>query len=134
VSFLDSGTGANILFSIILCLFSMRIYSGYKPFVDEKLDKLAELMQWQLIFTMVAALAMKANLAEESEQNQRYFDVLLVLIQFGSASVIAVGTLGDELKTAREWLAERIKRKVEQKGKQQEVSNRDGQVGEKNFL
>ena len=101
VSFLDSGTGANILFSIILCLFSMRIYSGYKPFVDEKLDKLAELMQWQLIFTMVAALAMKANLAEESEQNQRKFDVLLVLIQFGSASVIAVGTLGDKLKTGK---------------------------------
>ena len=101
VSFLDSGTGANILFSIILCLGSMRIYSGYKPFVDEKLDKLAELMQWQLIFTMVAALAMKANLAEESEQNQRKFDVLLVLIQFGSASVIAVGTLGDKLKTGK---------------------------------
>jgi len=101
VSFLDSGTGANILFSIILCLGSMRIYSGYKPFVDEKLDRLAELMQWQLIFTMVAALAMKTNLAEESEQNQRYFDVLLVLIQFGSAIVIAVWALGDRLKTGK---------------------------------
>ena len=102
--------------------------------MDEQLVRAGGTDAVELIFNMVAALAMKANLAEESEQNQRYFDVLLVLIQFGSASVITVGTLGDKLKIAREWLAERIKRKVEHKGKQQEVSNRDGQVGEKNFL
>ncbi|GMI20620.1 hypothetical protein TrRE_jg1575, partial [Triparma retinervis] len=37
----------------------MRIYSGCKPFVDDNIDRFSEVAQWQLFFTLFAALAMK---------------------------------------------------------------------------
>ena len=59
VSFLDSGTGLNILFNIILCLFSVLL--KLQPFVDEQLVRAGGTDAVELIFNMVAALAMKAN-------------------------------------------------------------------------
>ena len=44
VSFLNPGTASQIMFSIICGLGSMRIYSGYKPFIEPGLDRLAEAM------------------------------------------------------------------------------------------
>jgi len=102
VTFMDEKTGANILFSIIICLISMRIYSGFKPFLEDKTDRLAEMMQWQLLFTMLAALALKVNLAGESQQDKKYFDVMLVLLQFGAASFVLVGTMQDKFKELKE--------------------------------
>jgi len=46
VSFLRPGNASQILFSIICGLGSMRLYSGWKPFINPKLDRLAEVMQW----------------------------------------------------------------------------------------
>ena len=90
VSFLNPGTASQILFSIILALGSMRVYSGYKPFIDEKLDRLAEVMQWQMILTMLGALALKANVDGESLEDKQWFDIMLVGLQFAGPLTMAI--------------------------------------------
>jgi len=50
--FLNPGTGGQIAASMVMCLGAMRIYAGYKPFIEDSNDVLAETAQWQLFFTM----------------------------------------------------------------------------------
>ena len=80
--FLKPGTASQIMMSMILCLGSMRIYAGYKPFIEDKVDTFAEVAQWQLFFTMFAALAIRVNVDGESLQDRNAFDVMLVILQF----------------------------------------------------
>ena len=90
VSFLNPGSASQILFSIICGLGSMRIYSGYKPFIDPKLDRLAEVMQWQIIFTMLAALALKVNIDGETLEDKFWFDAMLILLQFAGPIALII--------------------------------------------
>jgi len=96
VSFFKPGTAVQIIFSIILSLGSMRVYSGFKPFIDEKLDLLSELMQWQMIFTMLGALALKVDLVGENLDDVKMFDTMLVLLQFVGPSIAFVAQFLDE--------------------------------------
>ena len=57
--FLVPGTAAQIVISMLMCMFSMRVYAGYKPFIKVSNDRFSEVAQWQLYFTMLGALAMK---------------------------------------------------------------------------
>jgi hypothetical protein len=82
------GTAAQISASMILCLGAMRIYAGYKPFVKESLDLLAETTQWQLYFTMFAALALKVDTSNESTQDNKLFDVVICLLQFAGPILV----------------------------------------------
>ena len=50
--FMNPGTGGQIAASMVMCLGAMRIYAGYKPFIEDSNDVLAETAQWQLFFTM----------------------------------------------------------------------------------
>ena len=68
----------------------MRVYAAYKPFIEDKVDTFAEVTQWQLYFTMLAALAIRVNVDDESLQDRNSFDVVLVILQF-IAPVIVVG-------------------------------------------
>ena len=79
---LRPGTAAQVIFSIIICLGSMRVYAAYDPFVSSKHDRLAEAAQWQLLFTLLGSLAIRVNLDNESLQDQRWFKLLLVVTQF----------------------------------------------------
>ena len=54
-----AGSASQIIVSILICLLSMRVYSGYKPFIYETDDKLAETAQWQLFFTLFGALMLR---------------------------------------------------------------------------
>ena len=67
----------------------MRVYSQYRPFIDDNLDTLAELMQWQMIFTMLAALALKVDVVGENIDDVKMFDAMLVGLQF-AGPIIAV--------------------------------------------
>ena len=67
---------------MIICVGSMRVYSGYKPFNDAMADLFAEVAQWQLFFTMFAALAIRVGLDDQSLEDQVYFDNLLMILQF----------------------------------------------------
>ena len=48
---LNPGTPSQIVLNMIVCLFSMKVYAVYMPFVNSKSDRLAEIVQWQLFFT-----------------------------------------------------------------------------------
>jgi len=88
--FLNPGTASQIIVSMILCLGSMRVYSGYKPFNDDKVDTFAEVAQWQLFFTMFAALAIRVEVDGESLQDRVYFDLTLVVLQFIAPVIVVV--------------------------------------------
>ena len=90
VSFLSSESASQIIFSMVLCLFSMRVYAEFKPFVDERLDRLSECMQWQTFFMMLAALALKINVDDESHDDKKWFDITLVILQFLGPMVVGV--------------------------------------------
>ncbi|GMI45787.1 hypothetical protein TrCOL_g9297 [Triparma columacea] len=60
------------------------------PFVDENLDRFSEVAQWQLFFTLFAALTMKVNMDDENLQNRRYFDLILSAIQFVPVLIVTV--------------------------------------------
>ena len=46
--------------------------------------------QWQLFFTLFAALAMKVNMDNENLQNRVYFDMVLSAIQFVPVLIVTV--------------------------------------------
>ena len=86
--FLVPGTAAQVLFSMIMCIGAMRVYSGSKPFIDESIDRFSEVAQWQLFFTLLGALAMKVNLDNENLQDRGYFDIVLTCIQFIPVAIV----------------------------------------------
>ena len=53
------GTAAQVMVSIFICIASMRMYSGCRPFIEDSDDRFSEIVQWQLLFTMQGALAIK---------------------------------------------------------------------------
>jgi hypothetical protein len=68
----------------------MRVYAGVKPFISPKHDVLAEAAQWQLFFTMFAALAIKVQLDGETLQDRLYFDVAIIVLQFLAPTVLVM--------------------------------------------
>ena len=78
---LNPGTPSQIVLNLIICIFSMKIYAKYHPFVNAKADKLAEIAQYQLFFTMLAALCIKVDISEEDNYNKRVFDLCLSGLQ-----------------------------------------------------
>lgn len=86
--FFGQGTASQIVISQVLCLLSMRVYAGYKPFVDPLMDIFAETAQWQLFFTMFAALAMRVNLDGAELGENESFDNALVVVQFVAPFVV----------------------------------------------
>ncbi|GMI58414.1 hypothetical protein TeGR_g1540 [Tetraparma gracilis] len=79
---LNQGTPSQIVLNLIICIFSMKMYATYSPFVNAKADKLAEIAQYQLFFTMLAALCIKVDISEEDNYNKRMFDGALAGLQF----------------------------------------------------
>ncbi|GMI40527.1 hypothetical protein TeGR_g4099, partial [Tetraparma gracilis] len=78
---LNPGTPSQIVLNLIICIFSMKMYAKYNPFVNAKADKLAEIAQYQLFFTMLAALCIKVDISEEDNYNQKMFDLCLSGLQ-----------------------------------------------------
>jgi len=72
---LNPGTPSQIVLNMIVCLFSMKV------FVNSKSDRLAEVVQWQLSFTMLAALCIKVDITGEDDYNNKTFDLALGLMQ-----------------------------------------------------
>ncbi|GMH49607.1 hypothetical protein TrRE_jg13279 [Triparma retinervis] len=91
--FLAPGTAAQVLFSLVMCINAMRVYSVKKPFIEDFNDRFSEIAQWQLFYTLLAALAMKVNLDNENLQDKGYFDLLLTLLQFMPALLLTIKKL-----------------------------------------
>ncbi|GMH48343.1 hypothetical protein TrRE_jg8423 [Triparma retinervis] len=79
---LRPNTPSQIVLNLIICICSIKIYATYKPFVSDKVDKLAELAQFQLFFTMLAALCIKVDISDEDNYNKATFDMCLAGMQF----------------------------------------------------
>ncbi|GMI20590.1 hypothetical protein TeGR_g10141 [Tetraparma gracilis] len=77
----------EIIASMILCLGAMRLYAGYAPFIEQSNDTLAECAQWQLFFTMFAALCIRVQVDGESLQDRLMFDYFLCALQFAAVAV-----------------------------------------------
>ena len=78
--FLAPGTAAQVLFSLIMCINAMRVYAGCQPFIDLSNDRISEVAQWQLLYTLIAALAIKVNLDGENLNDMVFFDVMLTSV------------------------------------------------------
>ena len=102
--FLNPGTAAQIMGSMVMCLGAMRIYAGYKPFIEDSNDLLAETAQWQLFFTMFAALAIRVNADQEGLQDRAFFDAMLCVVQFVGVGVgfITFLTCKEDLAAVKE--------------------------------
>ena len=79
--FMNPGTASQIVLNMLICLFSMRVYAQYQPYIEDKNDRLAEIAQWQLFFTMFAALCIKVDITHEDGYNQGMFAAGLGIIQ-----------------------------------------------------
>ena len=110
--FLKPGTASQIIIAMFMCLGAIRIYAGYAPFIDEFPDYLSEVAQWQLFFTMFAALAMKVNVDGENVEDKQMFDWALALLQLGCpAMVLCYAFLG----MGKTCLKNRRKKKFEER-------------------
>ena len=79
--FLAPGIATQVLFSLIMCFFGMRVYSDQRPFTSPMMDKFNKAAQMQLYFTLLGALALNVNLDGENLQIKGYFDLLLICVQ-----------------------------------------------------
>ena len=80
----------------------MRVYAGYKPFIEDKVDTFVA--QWQLFFTMFAALSIRVNVDCESLQDRSYFDVMIVILQFIAPLIVVMHYFVFEAKDDGETL------------------------------
>ncbi|GMH93738.1 hypothetical protein TrVE_jg12166 [Triparma verrucosa] len=89
---LGSGTLSQIIISMLLCLASMRVFAGCKPFIKERVDQFSEMSQWQIFFVMLAALLLRvAEMSGDFDiENKKAFDVILVGTQALAPTVIIV--------------------------------------------
>ena len=72
--FLAPGTAAQVLFSLVMSFFAMRVYSDRQPFISESTDSFNNAAQLQLFFTLLGALALKVNLDQENLQVRKRRD------------------------------------------------------------
>jgi len=86
---LKPGTPSQIVLNIVICIISMTVYGKFKPFIKSRHDTLAEIAQFQLFFTMLGALCIKVNMAEEDGYDERTFDGMLAAIQFAGPVLLA---------------------------------------------
>lgn len=100
--------------AMLMCMAAMRVYAAKKPFIDPDIDTLSEAAQWQLFFVMFSALAIRVDLDNESLQDQKTFDWMMLIMQFLAPAIMVVtriynvsrrgvgGVLEEELRAASE--------------------------------
>ena len=81
------GTAWQIIVSMVCCLFFLKIHAVWKPFKDDHEGRTAEILQWQLFFTLFAALCIRLNLNGETPQDKETFDICLLIIQFAPIGI-----------------------------------------------
>ncbi|GMI02740.1 hypothetical protein TrST_g12665, partial [Triparma strigata] len=126
---LGSGTLSQIIISMLLCLASMRVFAGCKPFIKERVDQFSEMSQWQIFFVMLAALLLRvAEMSGDFDiENKKAFDITLVGTQALAPTVIIVMILmrGQE---ATKMLARKVTKSMS-RGKSEGVED-EGEVEE----
>jgi hypothetical protein len=80
--FIAPGTAAQVVVSLVMSIVSLFVYTNTKPFIDDFNNYLALVANWQLVLTLVGALAIKVNLDNMNAKDQASFDAFLTAIQF----------------------------------------------------
>ena len=110
---LRPGTVLQIVFSMIICLISMRVYAGSDPYIKDRDDTLAEIMQWQIFFTMLAALLLKVDITGEGVSEDDFGQMLVYINMVGPAMLFCHSVFyGDKKSEAKERF-EKLKAKAE---------------------
>ncbi|GMH62118.1 hypothetical protein TrLO_g3231 [Triparma laevis f. longispina] len=97
---LGPGTMEQIIVSLMICLASIRIFSGCEPYIEYKVDVFMEMSQWQIFFVMFAALLIRFNevISEYGSENaytenKGLFDVILIATQCLAPAVLVMMVL-----------------------------------------
>ena len=80
--FIAPGTTAQVVVSLVMSMVSLFVYAITKPFIDDFNNYLALVANWQLVLTLVCALAIKVNMDGINQKDQASFDAFLTAIQF----------------------------------------------------
>ena len=94
--FFDSGSVAQLVFGLLICFISFGAYMLLSPYVEPSDDRLAQLCQMQIFFSLVSSLLLRFNaiLANDEDATPiRNLDVLLSVFTFvplGFAVVVHV--------------------------------------------
>lgn len=75
------GSNLQVVIGILFALLFIRIYTAYRPFLDNNISVLKDLIQWQLFFVFFIALLLKT---QTFPNHKTALHVLLVLTVFAS--------------------------------------------------
>ncbi|GMI07273.1 hypothetical protein TrVE_jg10655 [Triparma verrucosa] len=95
---LRPGTAIQIATSMVLCLLSMRVYAYAQPYISDRDDILAEIMQWQIFFTMFGSLLMKVDLSEEGAGKDVFGTLLLFVNAVGPGMLVCNSIYNGDMK------------------------------------
>jgi hypothetical protein len=90
---LGPGTMEQIIVSLMICLASIRIFSGCEPYIEYKVDVFMEMSQWQIFFVMFAALLIRVDEMIGDDTNlkkKKIFDVILLGTQCLAPAVLVL--------------------------------------------
>ncbi|GMH70463.1 hypothetical protein TL16_g05416 [Triparma laevis f. inornata] len=95
---LRPGTAIQISTSMVLCLISMRVYAYAQPYISDRDDILAEIMQWQIFFTMFGSLLMKVDLTDEGADKDMFGTLLLFVNAVGPSMLVCNSIYNGDMK------------------------------------
>ena len=80
--FVAPGTTAQVVVSLVMSIIALVVYTNTKPFINDFNNKLALVANWQLVLTLVCALAIEVNMDGINQKDQASFDAFLTALQF----------------------------------------------------
>ena len=101
--FLAPGTGLQIVIAMTITIFSLVVYVKLEPFQDPYTNKLAQVGQCQLLFTIICALAIKLKM--DGLQDHQSFDSFLTCLQVIPVSIVTFYFVGMKINSREEGSA-----------------------------
>ena len=89
-SYLFTSTKSEIVFAILVSFSTLIAYVHWKPFENDKDDKLAIVTQISVFFTLLSALLTKVQVDKTDGYNQLFFGILLICLN-SSGVVMVIG-------------------------------------------
>jgi len=74
------GTAYQMVIGILISQLTIKMYSFYKPFVEDDDDFLAEITQWQTFFVLFGALLIFVDVSGDDQSSQDGFSSVLIFV------------------------------------------------------
>ena len=75
-----AGSGAQLIFGIIVCFGTFGVYMLLNPYVSVGEDRLAQLCQTQIFLVLVLSLSLRQSQEDKSEAEEHNIDVALTVL------------------------------------------------------